>query len=114
MGRDFFVRETCEQRPFRCACGSQAAPVVDTFIDLPAGYGRLYLCDHCFQKAAVAREWIGPDAQTELAEQIHRLRHQVKGLEDDLEQARSEQVQVVKVTDLKALLEPGNASTAAV
>lgn len=100
--RDFFVRDTAETWPFKCFCGSQAGPIVDTYIDLPQGMGRVYVCAHCVERCARALEWRSPSDALEQDEHVARLREQIAFLEVELERERSPESKVVSLTEILA------------
>lgn len=55
------------QFPSMCLCGSQKPPLVDTYMDKP-GYGRVYLCRLCTQRAARALGLVKGDEHTRLGD----------------------------------------------
>lgn len=101
--RDFFVRETADQRPFRCVCGSQAGPIVDTYLDVD-GYGRVFLCEHCVSRSASSLGWRSPSTALEQEEDIHRLKAHVADLEEQLERERDPMSKTITAREMLTLI----------
>lgn len=94
-----------------CArCGSQAHPVIDTMADIliarggAIDHGRLYMCGRCVREAAALTGHLTPEEAEGLTERLNELSERIKTLKQSLEEATAEQVKVVPVTELAALV----------
>lgn len=88
--------------PSRCACcgtGNSQHGFIDTMAEHPMPVGRFYICGDCVREAAGMYGFLDPDRKQQLIERLADAANTIDRLEGDLEQARSETVQVVSLAD---------------
>ena len=103
--REMQLRERCETAPGVCRCGSQQAPIVDTMYD--DLLGRVYLCDTCARRVAVAIGFTSPENVQAIIEKAEETLETVASLRTQLEEALAPENRVVPLADvLKAIQEP--------